>query len=74
MRHMSDPSRRHAFDVIIRSHILIVGVDRTVKHYDSNVNRVSYADVKSMPPTRTSHKARYAGPTQMLLPYSESLV
>ena len=26
-----DPSRRHAFDVIIRSHILIVGVDRAVK-------------------------------------------
>ena len=41
-------------DVIIRSHILIVGVDRAVKQYDSNVGRVSYADVKSMPPTRSS--------------------
>ena len=29
-----DPSRRH-FDVIIGSHILIVGVDRTVKQYAS---------------------------------------
>ena len=30
-----DPSRRHAFDVIIRSHILILVVDATVKQYAS---------------------------------------
>ena len=30
-----DPIRFHHFDVIIRSHILILGVDPTVKHYSS---------------------------------------
>ena len=30
-----DPSRRHAFDVIVRRHILILGVDPAVKQYAS---------------------------------------
>ena len=49
--------------VIIRSHILILGVDPTVKQYasqyDRNVGRVSYADVKCMPPTRTYVPGRH---------------
>ena len=44
------PIRFHHFDVIIRSHILILGIYPTVKQYGSNVGRVSYDDVKMVKP------------------------
>ena len=68
--------------VIIRSHILILGVDPTVKQYasqyDRNVGRVSHADVKCIPPTRTyvpgRHDSEDRGSTLGTIQYSSTTV